>query len=273
MQRRALCFLKHIKYLFLAPGVVEPRGGSCDSARMSADPLQLADSFDPPRLVLFDCDGTLVDSQHHIVSAMHSAFAANGLALPEADSVRRTVGLPLEVAIEYLLRPLGAPALHPVVDAYKTAAIAQRLEPDHHEPLFPGLAATLDCLDEAGFLLGVATGKARRGLNHTLAAHGLTERFVTLQTCDVVAAGKPAPDMVLQAMAETGAVPASTIVVGDTTYDMEMARNAGVQAIGVAWGYHDEHILLQSGAASIIRNFGELPDLVMKLLARSSSAA
>lgn len=240
---------------------------------MSADLLQLSDNFDPPRLVIFDCDGTLVDSQHHIVSAMHSAFAANGLMLPEPDAVRRTVGLPLEVAIERLLRPLGAPALAPVVEAYKAAAIAQRLEPDHHEPLFPGLVATLDHLDEAGVLLGVATGKARRGLNYTLNTHSLTDRFVTLQTCDVVAAGKPAPDMVLQAMAETGAVPASTIVVGDTTYDMEMARNAGVQAIGVAWGYHDESILLASGAASIIRHFGELPDLVLRLLARSASAA
>lgn len=239
---------------------------------MSADPIQLSDDFDPPRLVIFDCDGTLVDSQHHIVSAMHSAFAANGLALPAADAVRRTVGLPLEVAIAHLLVPLGSPALHPVVDAYKSAAIAQRLEPDHHEPLFPGLVTTLDHLERAGFLLGVATGKARRGLNFTLATHGLTERFVTLQTCDVVAAGKPAPDMVLQAMAETGAVPTSTIVVGDTTYDMEMARNAGVPAVGVAWGYHDEGVLLEAGAASIIRNFGELPDLAVKLVARSSSA-
>lgn len=239
---------------------------------MSASPLSLS-NFDPPRLVLFDCDGTLVDSQHHIVSAMQSAFTVNDLLPPEADVIRRTVGLPLEVAIERLLLPLGSRALEAVVDAYKAAAIAQRLEPDHHEPLFPGLVATLDHLDQAGFLLGVATGKARRGLNFTLATHGLTDRFVTLQTCDVVAAGKPAPDMVLQAMAETGAVPASTIVVGDTTYDMEMARNAGVQAIGVAWGYHDENILLESGAASIIRNFGELPDLVTKLFTRSSSAA
>jgi phosphoglycolate phosphatase len=239
---------------------------------MSANLLSPSDDFDPPRLVIFDCDGTLVDSQHHIVSAMHSAFAANGLAPPEAESVRRTVGLPLEVAIERLLLPLGSRALEPVVAAYKTAAIAQRLEPDHHEPLFPGLLGALDRLDQAGFLLGVATGKARRGLNFTLTTHGLSDRFVTLQTCDVVAAGKPAPDMVLQAMAETGAVPASTIVVGDTTYDMEMARNAGVAAVGVAWGYHDESILLETGAAKIIRNFGELPDLAIELIARSSSA-
>lgn len=230
-------------------------------------------AFEPPRLVIFDCDGTLVDSQHHIVSAMHSAFAANGLGLPEADSVRRTVGLPLEVAIERLLLPIGLKALDDVVAAYKVAAVAQRLEPDHEEPLFPGLVPVLDRLEAGGFLLGVATGKARRGLNFTLATHGLTERFVTLQTCDVVPAGKPAPDMVLQAMAETGAVAASTIVVGDTTYDMEMARNAGVPAIGVAWGYHDEQILLKAGAVKIIKDFGELPDLAVELTARSSSAA
>jgi phosphoglycolate phosphatase len=228
--------------------------------------------FEPPRLVIFDCDGTLVDSQHHIVSAMHSAFAANGLELPEPDSVRRTVGLPLEVAIERLLLPLGSPALEAVIEAYKTAAVAQRLEPDHHEPLFPGLVPALDRLEAGGFLLGVATGKARRGLNHTLAAHGLTGRFVTLQTSDAVAIGKPAPDMVLQAMAETGAVPASTIVVGDTTYDMEMARNAGVAAIGVAWGYHDEDVLIRTGASSIIKSFEELPDIVVDLLAQSPSA-
>lgn len=229
--------------------------------------------FAAPRLVIFDCDGTLVDSQHHIVSAMHSAFAANGLALPTADSVRRTVGLPLEVAIERLLMAIGSRALDEVVAAYKVAAVAQRLEPDHEEPLFPDLVPTLDRLEASGFLLGVATGKARRGLNFTLTTHGLDGRFVTLQTCDSVRLGKPAPDMVLQAMEESGAVPASTIVVGDTTYDIEMARNAGVPAIGVAWGYHDEKILLEAGAVKIIRNFGELPDLAVELTARSSSAA
>lgn len=224
----------------------------------------LSDRADAPHLVLFDCDGTLVDSQHHIVAAMHSAFGAQGLALPDPELVRRTVGLPLPVAIESLL-PTGA-TLGAVVESYRQAAIAQRLDPDHHEPLFPGLIETLDQLDAAGYLLGVATGKARRGLDFTLASHGLTGRFVTLQTNDVVAAGKPAPDMVLQAMAETGAVPASTIVVGDTSYDMEMARNAGVPAIGVAWGYHEEPVLRAAGASRIIKTFYELPKVIFELL-------
>lgn len=217
-----------------------------------------------PSLILFDCDGTLVDSQHHIVAAMQTAFAAHRLALPEPDAVRRTVGLPLAVGIERLL-PAGA-VLADVVEAYRQAAIAQRLLPDHHEPLFPGLVEVLDSLEAAGHLLGVATGKARRGLDFTLATHGLTGRFVTLQTADVVAAGKPAPDMVLQALAETGADRASTIVVGDTTYDMEMARNAGVRAIGVGWGYHDVSMLQAAGAHCIINNFRELPEVVSELM-------
>ncbi|WP_300296631.1 HAD-IA family hydrolase [Ferrovibrio sp.] len=227
--------------------------------------------FVAPRLVIFDCDGTLVDSQHHIIAAMHSAFAANSLALPEADRVRRTVGLPLATAIESLL-PTGGPALAAVIESYKQAAIAQRLMPDHCEPLFPGLVDTLDRLETAGFLLGIATGKARRGLDFTLNTHNLVGRFVTLQTNDVVAAGKPAPDMVLQAMAETGAMPTSTIVVGDTTYDIEMARNAGVPAIGVAWGYHDEDLLWQAGASHIIKSFWELPDLVNELMGGAACA-
>src|SRR3546814_10307499 len=94
--------------------------------------------------------------------------------------------------------------------------------------------------------------------------------FVTLQTNDVVAAGKPAPDMGLQAMAETGAIPASTIVVGDTSYDMEMARNAGVAGIGVAWGYHNQDALLTSGASRIIREFSELPDIVFELMGEAA---
>src|SRR5690606_24476241 len=142
--------------------------------------------------------------------------------------VRRTVGLPLAVAIESLL-PAGA-GLAAVVESYRQAAIAQRLDPDHHEPVFPGLNEILDRFDAAGYLMGVATGKARRGLDFTLAAHGLAGRFVTLQTNDVVAAGKPAPDMVLQAMAETGAAPASTIVLGDTTSGPETGSSAGEPA-------------------------------------------
>lgn len=215
-----------------------------------------------PRLVLFDCDGTLVDSQHHIVAAMQKAFAKHALAAPAADMVRRLVGLPLEISVRHLLQAMniGADA-DAVVAAYREAAFAMRHAPDHDEPLFPGLLDALAALEGDGYLLGIATGKARRGLDATLSLHGLHDRFITLQTADI-ARGKPDPDMVLRAMRETGAEPGSTLVVGDTTFDILMARNAGARAVGVAWGYHDPAELLEAGALAVAESYGELPALI-----------
>lgn len=217
----------------------------------------------PPSLVLFDCDGTLVDSQHHIIAAMNQAFTENGLPAPPSDAVRSLVGLPLDISVAQLLPYDDAP-VSAVVDAYRKAAFAMRHAADHDEPLFPGLLDALDRLDADGHLLGVATGKALRGLNATLNLHGLENRFVTLQTADR-ARGKPDPEMVLRALDETGAVAASTVVVGDTTFDMEMARNAGVAAIGVAWGYHPSEALLAAGALRVIDHYDELPALVRQV--------
>lgn len=198
-------------------------------------PAALAGS--PVRLVVFDCDGTLVDSQHAIVAAMRIAFDEMGLDEPEASSVRHVVGLTLEDAIARLL-PRALPELHrQTAAAYRRAFQALRSRPDHQEPLFDGIRAVIDALAGDGVLLGVATGKSRRGLIATLDRHGLGGRFVTLQTVDDNP-GKPAPSMLLRAMAEAGVGPGETVMVGDTIYDIEMARNAGTAAIGVAWGYH-----------------------------------
>jgi phosphoglycolate phosphatase len=204
----------------------------------------------PPRLVVFDCDGTLVDSQHAIVACMRDAFSVHGCAAPEDAAIRQVIGLSLDEAVARLAAA-GAPA-EKVAEAYRQAFFAMRSRPDFHEPLFPGVAAALDALDSAGCLLGVATGKARRGLLATLERHGLCGRFVTLQTADLNP-GKPHPAMLLRAMAETGADPDRTVLVGDTSYDMEMARRAGARAVGVAWGYHD-------------RRCEELADCVLSLL-------
>jgi phosphoglycolate phosphatase len=127
------------------------------------------------------------------------------------------------------------------------------------------VAAALEALDSAGCLLGIATGKARRGLLATLERHGLGSRFVTLQTADSNP-GKPHPAMLLRAMAETGADPDRTVLVGDTSYDMEMARRAGARAVGVAWGYHDRRELEAAGADRIVERCEELADCVLSLL-------
>lgn len=125
------------------------------------------------------------------------------------------------------------------------------------EPLYDGIRDLIRSLEHPDLFLGVATGKNMVGLEHTLGHHGLREHFHTLQTADQ-AISKPHPDMVLKAMAACACEPAETVVIGDTTFDMEMARAAGATAIGVAWGYHPPADLLAMGAARVIRHPAEL---------------
>ncbi len=219
-------------------------------------------------LLLFDCDGTLVDSQHHIIATMTRAFAACDLPQPAPGAIRGTVGLSLVEAAAELLPGAGRPVHEAVAQAYRQAYHAARGHDEADEPLFPGIPEMLGELNRAGYLLGVATGKGRRGLDAVLARHGLADLFVTLQTADR-APSKPAPDMVYNALAETGASAAETIVIGDTTYDMAMASNAGVAAIGVSWGYHPGDSLLAAGAAAMIDDIADLPAALAGLLIRS----
>lgn len=213
------------------------------------------------RLALFDCDGTLVDSQASICRAMEEAFASSGITAPPRSSIRRIVGLSLVEAVAALL-PDADDALHThVATDYKRAFQAHRTGGLVDEPLFDGIAEILSHLVERGWLLGVATGKSDRGLAFALDHHGLADRFVTLQTADRHPS-KPHPSMAATAMAEAGAVPATTVVIGDTSFDIEMALNAGTRAVGVAWGYHDTADLLRAGAHAIARRPAELIDLL-----------
>lgn len=210
-----------------------------------------------PCLAVFDCDGTLVDSQHNIVSAMTEAWRAFGLEPPVGGAVRRVVGLPLVDAIAVLL-PEGERREHIALsDLYKDAFRALRQRPDHHEPLYPGALETLDSLEAQGVLLAVATGKSRRGLVATLDRHGIIGRFTVLKTADD-SPGKPNPDMLLAAMDETGATPRTTVMIGDTVFDIEMAVNARTPAIGVGWGYHEPAELVSAGAEEVVEQFGDV---------------
>lgn len=212
------------------------------------------------RLVVFDCDGTLVDSQHVIVACMLQAYATHGLTAPEAGAIRRVIGLPLLECMARLSPEHPEDRHLLLTEAYKDAFFASRQRPDHHEPLFGGAVAALNRLEAQGFLLGVATGKARRGLDAVLDRHDLARRFVTLQTGDQ-GPGKPHPAMLERAMAETGVRPEDVIMIGDTSYDMLMARSAGVHAIGVSWGYHGVEELRAAGAHAVIDSFDALPDI------------
>ncbi len=217
------------------------------------------------RLALFDCDGTLVDSQHSICACMDEAFGKAGLASPGRTQTRRIVGLSLVHAVRNLL-PDAEDALHiQIAEDYKTAFHAMRQRGEVEEPLFDGIAEVLESLDEAGWMLGVATGKSDRGLAHCLTSHGLARRFMTLQTADRHPS-KPHPAMVHEAMAQAGAVSETTVVIGDTSFDMLMARAAGASALGVGWGYHDPHELEAAGAFAVAANAVQIHALCSEAL-------
>ncbi len=213
------------------------------------------------KLVIFDCDGTLVDSQHMICAAMRQAYEANNLSVPARDHLLAIVGLSLPDAFRRLAATTSREADHPVealVTCYKDAFAQLRSSIDHLEPLYPGAREAVDTLAaRPDTVLGIATGKSQRGVRAVLGRHGLAERFATIQTSDD-APSKPHPGMVLAAMRETGVAAEDTVVVGDTVFDLEMARAAGARAIGVAWGYHPAAALRESGADAMIAGFGEL---------------
>jgi phosphoglycolate phosphatase len=211
------------------------------------------------RLILFDFDGTLVDSQRAILAAMAQAFAAHDLPAPAPAAVRRIVGLKLELAVARLLPdPADDELAHRVADSYRKVYFTLRQRPDFEEPLFPGVHEGLQHLNTPQVCLGIATGKSRRGLLACLDRHGIRAHFATLQTAED-GPSKPHPEIVHLAMAEVGVGPAETVLIGDTTYDMEMAGKAGVAAIGVAWGYHGAMELRASGAERIVERFADLP--------------
>nr|WP_071469551.1 HAD-IA family hydrolase [Roseinatronobacter thiooxidans] len=188
------------------------------------------------RLVVFDVDGTLVDSQAHILAAMAQAFGGLGLAAPDRAAVLEIVGLSLPQAMARLVPALSAPERDQLVAGYKDAYSGMRAQT--LSPLYPGAAAMLEALARDPSLhLGIATGKSRRGLLHLMAAHGWEGRFVTMQVADDHPS-KPHPSMLQACLRETGIAPQHAVMVGDTVYDMEMARAAGLHGVGVSWGYH-----------------------------------
>ena len=216
------------------------------------------------RLAIFDCDGTLVDSQINICLALEDCFARAGLAAPCRERARRVVGLSLVEAMRAML-PEADPEFHvTLAEAYKLAFHRLRGQGLVDEPLYEGVTDLIDALESDGWLLGIATGKSDRGLGLCLAHHGLSRRFVTLQTADRHPS-KPHPSMVEQAMADAGADRATTIMIGDTSYDMAMARAAGVTAIGVAWGYHEPRELRDAGAHHVADHPSDILELIKAL--------
>jgi phosphoglycolate phosphatase len=220
------------------------------------------------RLAVFDCDGTLVDSGANIHAALSETFDQHGLEVPPPQVSRRVIGLSLVEAMAALL-PDAEPAQHlELAESYKRHFQRARFEGRVDEPLFDGIPELLDRLEADGWLLAVATGKSDRGLALCLECHGYAKRFISLQTADRHPS-KPHPSMVDQAMADAGARPETTIVVGDTAFDMGMAAAAGAIGIGAGWGYHDADELLRAGAVAVadapLEVLSQLPQVTARL--------
>ncbi len=213
------------------------------------------------RLAIFDCDGTLVDSQANICRAMAQAFDGEGLTVPPDSAIRRVVGLSLVEAMQVLLPDADPQAHVRMSEGYKAAFRILRSAGVVEEPLFAGIAEALAALEADGWLLAVATGKSDRGLLHCLEHHGLSRIFISLQTADRHPS-KPHPSMIHQAMADAGAGPDTSVMIGDTSFDIGMGVAAGCPTVGVAWGYHDPLELFAEGADFVADRPDQLPAIL-----------
>jgi phosphoglycolate phosphatase len=212
------------------------------------------------RLVVFDVDGTLIDSQHAILAAMTAAFDAVEAVPPAREAVLAIVGLSLPVALARLAPELDRSTRGEIEARYRAHFLAERAAggAEALAPLYPGARAALDRLAlRTDVLLGIATGKGRQGLDRVLDVHGLQGRFATLQTADGHPS-KPDPAMLMSALAETGCEPARAVMVGDTDFDVAMGRAAAFATVGVTWGYHPAARLRAAGAHRLVEHFDAL---------------
>jgi phosphoglycolate phosphatase len=205
------------------------------------------------RFVVFDWDGTLADSTALIAAAIQAACRDVGEPVPDAMTARYVIGLGLADALRH-----AAPGLP--VERHRDLSARYRhhyLGGDADIPLFDGAREMLDELDALGCLLGVATGKSRVGLDRALGQYGLAHRFVATR-CGDEGFPKPNPDMLLHLMDRVGVDPRETLMIGDTTHDLELARNAGVASVGVAYGAHPAEHLSEAGPLTLVHSVAEL---------------
>ncbi len=214
------------------------------------------------KLVLFDCDGTLIDSAAVIHTSMEKTFTEAGFPAPEISTTKTVIGLTLEIALAQLLGREIDDQVNHMAHRYRHHSHRMRSTEDCHEPFYDGIWELLHELQRIDdLLLGVVTGKSRRGLDSLIDKHDLGSAIIATRTADECPS-KPHPAMVLECCAETGIDPGLTIVIGDAIYDMQMAANAGAKAVGVTWGYCDRAALIEAGADHIVEDPAELMPII-----------
>jgi phosphoglycolate phosphatase len=222
----------------------------------------------PFRLLVFDWDGTLMDSEARIVECMRAAARDQAIPVPDAAAIRNIIGLGLQEAVDALFPGLQPRSVTELAERYRQHFLSAERVPSG---LFPGAHETLLELERRGYMLAVATGKGRRGLDQALKATGLEGVFHATRCADETRS-KPHPEMLLQLMSELGADPRETLMIGDTEYDMQMAGNAGTAALAVEYGVHARERLIRHvplGCLSCISELGQW----LNALSRSSAEA
>jgi phosphoglycolate phosphatase len=205
------------------------------------------------RFLVFDWDGTLADSTSIIASSLQRACADVGEPVPCDADARFVIGLGLADSLRKVAPNLPREHWQALTDRYRHHYLSR----DASIPLFDGARELLDELDSAGFLLGLATGKSRAGMTRALEQQGLLHRFVATRCADE-GFPKPHPDMLLHLMDRVGATAAETLMIGDTTHDLELAKNAGTAAIAVAYGAHDLDGLVRLSPLAAVHSIAEL---------------
>lgn len=204
-------------------------------------------------LIVFDWDGTLVDSTHAIVESIQSAAEDAGLPIPSAEASRGIIGLELHRAIATLFEDATEAQILYLAERYRYHFLVR----DHAIPMFEGVAAAMEELVEEGFMLSVATGKTRRGLDRAMATTQLHPHFLASRCADECFS-KPHPQMLQELMDELGVLPERTLMIGDTAYDLQMARNAGVSSLAVSYGAQPLESLLEHAPVAHFDRFTKL---------------
>jgi len=205
-------------------------------------------------LVIFDWDGTLMDSAQKISNCVRVAAKQTGLPEPTEQQAKSIIGLGLYEAMATLFPQADNAKVNEVVEAYKHHFVnADKTE----EGLFDGVAKALTTMEETGAMLAIATGKSRAGLDRVLGKVGLAHHF-TVTRCADETRSKPHPQMLLEILEFTSIDPQKTIMVGDTTFDLDMAQNAGVAGLGAGYGVHSQQALEDSKALYVAQSFADL---------------